>query len=152
MQHPLVLPACMHRAIMPIFIGPQTSLENRALKGLGSPLLMSMHPMAPPPEVLIASTIKFHFLDIYGPYNMQLLGVGVPGKDFSNISDVILEELSLLPARGSFGYLSYDGHFKLTELNYLLCAKLCPRHFLSVPHSCPLYEYYRYIILRSFSQ
>lgn len=61
---------------------------------------------------------KVPLLDIYGPYNMQLLGVGVPGKDFSNISDVILEELSLLPARGSFGYLSYDGHFKLTELNF----------------------------------
>lgn len=60
---------------------------------------------------------KVPLLDIYGPYNMQLLGSGVPGKDLSNISDVILEELSLLPPQCSFGKLSFDGSFKLTELN-----------------------------------
>lgn len=60
---------------------------------------------------------KVPLLDIYGCYNMQLLGAGVPGKNFNNISDVILEELALLPARRSFGHLSFDGHFSLTELN-----------------------------------
>jgi hypothetical protein len=60
---------------------------------------------------------KVPLLDIYGIYNMQFLGAGVPGKDFENISDIILEELALLPSRGTFGQLSFDGNFSLTELN-----------------------------------
>src|SRR5271154_3383230 len=60
---------------------------------------------------------KVPLLDIYGTYNMQLLGAGVPGKNFSNIADVILEELTLLPSQGCFGRFSFDGNFSLTELN-----------------------------------
>lgn len=61
---------------------------------------------------------KVPLLDIYGTYNMQLLGAGVPGKDFDTIADVILEELALLPSRSTFGRFSFDGHFNLAELNF----------------------------------
>lgn len=89
---------------------------------------------------------KVPLLDIYGTYNMQLLGSGVPGKNFDNISDVILEELALLPTRNCFGKFSFSGDFNLTELNLFYMQNFChgiflyvhtPVRFLNINNICP---------------
>jgi hypothetical protein len=75
---------------------------------------------------------KVPLLDIYGPYNMLQLGVGVPGKDLSTIPDIVLEELTLIPSQGCFGQLSFDGKFKLTELNAFFIQNLNRGFFLQL--------------------
>lgn len=70
--------------------------------------------------------------DLYGPNNMQLLGVGVPCKDLSNNADIILEELALIPARDCFAHLSFEGDFHLTEFNGFWIQNLKRGFFLQL--------------------
>ncbi len=58
---------------------------------------------------------KVPLLDIYGTYNMRILGNGVPNKNPANPEDAILNALALVPARGTFGYLSFAGEFNAIE-------------------------------------
>ncbi len=58
---------------------------------------------------------KSELLDIYGDYNMHVLGNGVPNKDLSTVEDAILEALSLVPGRDNFGHLSFSGQFRTFE-------------------------------------
>ncbi len=60
---------------------------------------------------------KVPLLDIYGTYNMQVLGVNVPGKNLTRPGDVVLTQLSLLPANDGFAQLSYKGKFSIIEAN-----------------------------------
>ncbi len=63
---------------------------------------------------------KVPILDIYGSYNMQALGINVPGKNLTTAQDVVLTQLALLPAQDTFAMLSFSGKFNLIELN--LCV------------------------------
>lgn len=56
-------------------------------------------------------------LDVYGPHNMHLLGVNVPGQDINNPYDIILQDLALIAGRDQFGYLSFNGEFSIFETN-----------------------------------
>ena len=61
---------------------------------------------------------KVPLLDIYGTYNMQALGINVPGKDLINSpGDMVLNQLALLPENGDFAHLSFNGTFKIIEAN-----------------------------------
>lgn len=60
---------------------------------------------------------KVPLFDLYGPSNMQELGVGVPGKSMTNPGDIILTQLAMLPINDGFGKLSFDGRFKIIEAN-----------------------------------
>jgi len=61
---------------------------------------------------------KVPLLDIYGLYNMRVLGVNVPGKDLTNPADIALEQLAQLPANDGFAMLEYHGKFSLIEANF----------------------------------
>lgn len=67
---------------------------------------------------------KVPLLDIYGPQNMQDLGINVPGKDMSNPGDIVLTQLALLPVNDGFGKLSYSGRFKVLEANLCFSQNL----------------------------
>ncbi len=58
--------------------------------------------------------------DIFGVHNMQELSVGVPNKDLNNPLDLILNQLSLLPARENFATFSITGRFNIIETNVSL--------------------------------
>lgn len=58
---------------------------------------------------------KTSILDIYGLYNMQDLGVGVPGKDLSNPADIALTMLALVPEREGFATFKFFGRFNVAE-------------------------------------
>lgn len=73
---------------------------------------------------------KVPLLDIYGPANMQVLGINVPGKDMSNPGDIVLTQLALLPISDGFGKLSYDGRFKVIEANLCFSQNLACGFFL----------------------
>ncbi len=60
---------------------------------------------------------KVNVLDIYGLHNMHQLGVNVPGKDLSDPRDLILTQLSLVPAQENFGVFSFNSKFSIFELN-----------------------------------
>lgn len=73
-------------------------------------------------------------LDIYGTLNAQALGINVPGKDMSNPSDLILTQLTILPANDGFAHLSFASKFKLIEANFCLaqnfgCGFFMQAHF-----------------------
>ncbi len=60
-----------------------------------------------------ASHDKVNALNIYGNYNMQLLGKGVSGLNPANIYDANLIALFAdLPGNGTFGQLSFAGKFR----------------------------------------
>jgi hypothetical protein len=59
---------------------------------------------------------KTCLLNIYGLYNMHLVGAGVPDKDPDNDVDIILTDLERLPGRPCFGQLSYNGRFSIREI------------------------------------
>lgn len=63
---------------------------------------------------------KVPLLDIYGPYNMQALGISVPGKNLTTPQDIVLTKLALLASNDGFAHISYQGKFKILESN--LCA------------------------------
>lgn len=67
---------------------------------------------------------KVELLDIYGPQNMQVLGINVPGKDLTNPGDIVLTQLALLPINDGFGKLSYSGRFKVVEANLCFSQNL----------------------------
>lgn len=67
---------------------------------------------------------KVPLFDIFGPNNMQALGVGVPNKDMSNPLDILLTQLALLPAQNTFGQISFEGTFSDLEANFLLTYNL----------------------------
>lgn len=67
---------------------------------------------------------KVPLLDIYGTYNMQALGEGVPNKDPNNILDLTMIMLAQLPSRDGFGHLSACGTFDITEAQFLLTQNL----------------------------
>lgn len=58
---------------------------------------------------------KTCLLNLYGPFNMQLLGEGVPNKSTTNPVDITLINLALLPERDGFGQLLFEGHFSIKE-------------------------------------
>lgn len=57
-------------------------------------------------------------LNICGFYDMRALGLGLPNKDLNNPVDLALTDLSMLPARGTFGMLSFAGKFSILEANF----------------------------------
>lgn len=61
---------------------------------------------------------KVPLLDIYGTLNAQALGINVPGKDMSNPGDLVMTQLTILPANDGFAHLSFGGKFKLIEANF----------------------------------
>lgn len=67
---------------------------------------------------------KVPLLDIYGTYNMQALGINVPGKNLTNPADIALTQLELLPANEGFAQLSFEGRFKLLEANLSLSQNI----------------------------
>ena len=67
---------------------------------------------------------KAPLLDIYGPQNFQVAGIGVPGKDMTNAGDIILTQLALLPVNDGFGKISFDGRFKVVEANLCFSQNL----------------------------
>lgn len=58
--------------------------------------------------------------DIYGIYNMRVLGNGVPGKSPTNLADLALINLANTPANGCYAQLSFPGKFRTIEgvINY----------------------------------
>ena len=56
--------------------------------------------------------------DIYGTYNMRLLGQNVPGKNLALLEDALLMQLSAIPANDGFGQLSFNAKFKIKEINF----------------------------------
>ena len=77
--------------------------------------------------------VKVPLLDIYGTYNMQALGINVPGKDLTNPLDIILNQLALLAIDDKFAHLSFRGKFKIIEANFsvsqnLLCGFFVQAH------------------------
>ena len=80
---------------------------------------------------------KSKLLDIYGTYNMHVLGNGVPNKDLSTVEDAILEALSLVPGRTTFGHLSFCGKFQTFEGSLALTQNVKRGFFfeLNVPFS-----------------
>lgn len=71
-------------------------------------------------------------LDIYGLYNMQILGQGVPNKDITNPLDLILILLEELPQRGTFGKFSYSGNFSMAEGMFFVTQNLDRGFFLQL--------------------
>ena len=69
-------------------------------------------------------------LDIYGNQNVQFLSLGVPNKNTANPLTVLLEQLSLLPTNGQFGFLSYSGSFSCIESGITLTQNLINGFFL----------------------
>ncbi len=69
-------------------------------------------------------------LDLYGTYNMQFLGKGVPNKDMSNLQDLTLLLLESLPSRSTFGQMSVSGFFSMTEATLMLAQNLNYGFFL----------------------
>lgn len=55
--------------------------------------------------------------DIWGLSNMRVLGNGVPDKDPTNLQDLTLINLAMLPANGRFAKFSIPGTFSLIELD-----------------------------------
>ncbi len=55
-------------------------------------------------------------LDLYGLYNMQLLGSNVPDKDPTVPEDLALIMLDRLAGQDGFGYFSFSGKFKAFEV------------------------------------
>lgn len=53
-------------------------------------------------------------LDLYGPFNMKNLGLGIP-LDPANTIDQILLQLQALPNNGTFGTLSFSALFDIFE-------------------------------------
>jgi len=80
---------------------------------------------------------KTRLLDIYGTYNMHVLGNGVPNKDLSTIEDAILEALSLVPGRDNFAHLSFKGKFSTFESSLTLTQNIKRGFFfeLNIPFS-----------------
>ena len=62
-----------------------------------------------------AKTSTVPVFDIYGTYNMRLLGSGVPNKDITNTADLALINLANTPANGCYANLSFPGSFKVLE-------------------------------------
>jgi hypothetical protein len=58
---------------------------------------------------------KTTLLNLYGPHNMQALGVNVPGLNPADPLDQILIDLQNLPLRDNFGQLQFHGKFTLLE-------------------------------------
>jgi len=84
-------------------------------------------------------------LDIYGPYNMQLLGSNVPNKDPNNPEDLALIMLDRLAGQDGFGFFSFSGKFKAFEAMLGLTQNLdrglffqlwIPVRRLSLTHVC----------------
>lgn len=71
-----------------------------------------------------------HLLDIYGDQNVQFLSLGVPEKNTANPLTVLLEQLSLLPTNGQFGFLSYHGDFSCIESGITLTQNFINGFFL----------------------
>lgn len=81
-------------------------------------------------------------LDIYGPYNMIDLGVGVPGKNLCNLVDMTLVELSRTPSRTvldcncdpkyQFGFFSVGGEFNIIEANIFYTQNLTKGFFFQI--------------------
>lgn len=65
-----------------------------------------------------SSTVPLY--DIYGVYNMRVLGNGVPDKDPTNLADLALINLNNTPANGCYAMVSFPGYFKVIEgiINY----------------------------------
>ena len=55
---------------------------------------------------------------------MQVVGIGVPGKDLTDPRDIILTQLALLPLNDGFGKLVFDGRFKVIEANLCFSQNL----------------------------
>lgn len=53
--------------------------------------------------------------DIYGVYNMRVLGSGVPNKNPTNLADLALINLNNTPANGCYAQLSFPGSFRVIE-------------------------------------
>ena len=69
-------------------------------------------------------------LDIYGLYNMQLLGSNVPNKDPNNLEDLALIMLDRLAGQDDFGFFSFNGKFKAFELMLGLTQNIHKGFFL----------------------
>jgi hypothetical protein len=69
-------------------------------------------------------------LDIYGDQNVQFLILGVPNQNTANPLMVLLEQLSLLPTNGQFGFLSYHGDFSCIESGITVTQNIINGFFL----------------------
>lgn len=69
-------------------------------------------------------------LDIYGPFNMQTLGLNIPGTQLNNPNDLALAQLAGLPANDGFGMIRYEGEFRITELNLSVSQNLIEGFFI----------------------
>lgn len=58
--------------------------------------------------------------NMYGTYNMRVLGSSVPDKSPTNLADLALINLNATPANGCYAQLSFPGYFKVIEgvINY----------------------------------
>jgi hypothetical protein len=61
------------------------------------------------------ATATVPLFDMYGIYNMRLLGSGVPDKDPTNLADIALINLAQTPANGCYAHVSFPGCFKVIE-------------------------------------
>lgn len=81
------------------------------------------------------STTKL--LNLYGPFNLHVLGSNVPRKDPRSQEDIALIELARTTGRDCFwGQAEYCGKFKLFEMQFLFTQNL--RHGLYTQLSIPL--------------
>lgn len=62
-----------------------------------------------------AKTSTVPVFDMYGVYNMRVLGSGVPNKSPTNLADLALINLNNTPANGCYAQLSFPGYFKVIE-------------------------------------
>lgn len=67
-----------------------------------------------------AKTSTVPLFDLYGIYNMRVLGSGVPNKSPTNLADLALINVNNTPANGCYAQLSFPGSFKVIEgiINY----------------------------------
>lgn len=76
-------------------------------------------------------------LNLHGPFNFQLLGSNVPGKDPRSQEDIALVELARTVGRDCFfGYVQYCGKFKLFETQILFTQNF--RHGLFTQIGLPI--------------
>lgn len=71
-------------------------------------------------------------LNLYGPEAISALAFGLPDLNFTNPVDITLQNLALLDCPCPFGQLTYNGTFKLAELNFCFSQNLTCGFFVSV--------------------
>ena len=75
---------------------------------------------------------KTNILNIYGLYNMHMLGAGVPNKNLATPVDLSLTMLEEIRSRDNFGTFCFNGKFNIAEGTFSLIHNVTENFFLQV--------------------